>query len=118
MHVMRAQKHLALPGYEGHDLEHSTGGSVQSLMLDRRPERPELKPETVADLLSYKCISCHTLERVNLYRHSDWQRVVGRMRAYGMRLTDEEMQKVVTYLTDKKANGDISESQVDISPSP
>jgi mono/diheme cytochrome c family protein len=86
--------------------------------LPARPDRPEIKPETAADLISTKCISCHTLERVNLYRHSDWQRVVGRMRAYGMRLTEEEMQKVVTYLTDKNANGDISESQVDISPSP
>ncbi|MBW7988734.1 MAG: hypothetical protein FVQ84_01750 [Planctomycetes bacterium] len=86
--------------------------------LPRRPERPALKPETVADLVSYKCISCHTLERVHKYKHSDLGRVVGRMRAYGMRLTDEEMQKIVTYLTSNNVKEDSPESQVDTSPSP
>jgi len=71
--------------------------------LPARPDRPELKPETAADMVSYRCISCHTLERVHLYKHSDWDRVVGRMRAYGMRLTDEEMQKIITYLGGEEA---------------
>lgn len=69
--------------------------------LPRRPERPKLEPETAADIVSYRCISCHTLERIHLYKSSDWDRVVGRMRAYGMRLTDEEMQKIVTYLAER-----------------
>ena len=71
--------------------------------LPARPDRPVLKPETVADLVSERCISCHTLERVHRYRRSDWDRVVGRMRAYGTRLTDEEMQKIVTYLGSDEA---------------
>lgn len=71
--------------------------------LPARPDRPELKPETAADLVSYRCISCHTLERVHRYKHADWDRVVGRMRAYGMRLTDQEMQKIITYLSGKEA---------------
>jgi hypothetical protein len=66
--------------------------------LIRRPVRPEIKVETVADLVSSRCISCHTLERVNLYKRSDWNRVVGRMRAYGLRITDEESQRIVDYL--------------------
>ncbi len=84
--------------------------------LPARPGRPELKPETAADLVSYRCISCHTLERIHRYKHSDWDRVVGRMRAYGMRITDEEMQKIITYLSDNKAKEDSSESPGDISP--
>jgi hypothetical protein len=84
--------------------------------LAARPGRPELKPETAADIVSYRCISCHTLERIHRYKHSDWDRVVGRMRAYGMRLTDEEMQKVITYLTETQTKEDSSESPGDISP--
>jgi hypothetical protein len=64
---------------------------------DRTP-RLELPPETPADLVSSRCISCHTLERVFRYKGSDWDRVVGRMRAYGARLTQEEAAKVVDYL--------------------
>jgi hypothetical protein len=66
--------------------------------IPRRPDRLDIKPETPADLVSYRCISCHTLERVQWYRHSDWDRIVGRMRAYGMRLTDQETQQIVDYL--------------------
>jgi cytochrome bd-type quinol oxidase subunit 1 len=74
--------------------------------LPARPDRPGLKPETAADLVSYRCISCHTLERVHFYSGSDWDRVVGRMRAYGMRITDEEMQKIITYLAGDGEQGD------------
>lgn len=63
-----------------------------------RPQRQAIQPETAADLVSYRCISCHTLERVHRYKGSDWDRVVGRMKAYGMRLTDEEQQNIINYL--------------------
>jgi len=79
--------------------------------LPVRPERPTVKPETAADMVSYRCISCHTLERVHRYKGSDWRRVVGRMRAYGMRLTDEESQKVIAYLRDDTREREPSSSQ-------
>jgi len=84
--------------------------------LPARPDRPDIKPETVEDLVSYRCISCHTLERVHLYKRSDWDRVVGRMRAYGMRLTDEEMQKIVNYLSDNNTKEDSPEFPGNPSP--
>ena len=65
--------------------------------LPRRPERLGLEEETPADLFSSRCIPCHTLERVYEYKGSDWERVVGRMRAYGMKITDEETQEIVDY---------------------
>jgi hypothetical protein len=65
--------------------------------LPVRPDRPDLKPETVEDLVSYRCITCHTLERVQRYRRSDWDRIVGRMRAYGTRLSDKESREIITY---------------------
>ena len=86
--------------------------------LPVRPERPALKPETVADLVSYRCISCHTLERVRRYKRSDWDRVVGRMRAYGLRLTDEETHKIITYLQTSMPQGESSKGQVDTPPAP
>ena len=66
--------------------------------LPGRVERPGLKDETVADIVSSKCIACHTLERVHRYRGSDWDRVVGRMRAYGLQLSEEQTQRTIDYL--------------------
>ncbi|MHC4628894.1 MAG: hypothetical protein ACYTDV_18095, partial [Planctomycetota bacterium] len=74
--------------------------------LPARPDRPGIKAETPADLVSYRCISCHTLERIHVYKGTDWDRVVGRMRAYGMRLTDEEMQRIIVHLSDESRGGD------------
>jgi len=65
-----------------------------------RPQQIKIQPETVEDLVSYRCISCHTLERVYRYKNSDWDRVVGRMKAYGMRLSEEERQDIVKYLSE------------------
>ena len=70
--------------------------------LIRRPERLEIKPENTADLVSSRCISCHTLERVHWYKRSDWDRIVGRMRAYGLRITDEQSQNIIIYLKSNK----------------
>ncbi|MBN1362194.1 MAG: cytochrome ubiquinol oxidase subunit I [Sedimentisphaerales bacterium] len=69
-------------------------------MDELSPQRARVPDEgmTGADLVSARCISCHTLERIHVYKHSDWDRVVGRMRAYGTRLTEDEAQKIVDYL--------------------
>jgi hypothetical protein len=66
--------------------------------LPERSPLVELEPETAADLVSSRCISCHTLERVYRYKGTDWDRVVGRMEAYGTRMTGEEAAKIVEFL--------------------
>jgi hypothetical protein len=66
--------------------------------LPERTPRLELPPETPADLVSSRCISCHTLERVHRYKGTDWDRVVGRMKAYGTRMTGEEAAEMIKYL--------------------
>ncbi len=66
--------------------------------LPGRVERGEVDRWTGADLVSARCISCHTLERIHRYEHQDWDRVVGRMVAYGTRLTPEESRRVINYL--------------------
>lgn len=81
--------------------------------LPRETPLLELKPETVADLVSSRCISCHTLERIYRYKGTDWDRVVGRMKAYGTRLTNEEAVKIAEYLESgelqKNTSLDVSE---------
>ena len=69
-----------------------------------RAQQLPIKPETVEDLISSRCISCHTLERTFRPQGSkaNWDRVVGRMHAYGMRLTPEEKQIIVKYLWEKE----------------
>ncbi len=66
--------------------------------LPARTLRRKLKPETALDLITSRCISCHTLERIYRYKGSDWDRVVGRMKAYGGRYTDEEAAAMVEVL--------------------
>ena len=69
--------------------------------MDEIPKRGEwVKPTdgTPADLISYRCVSCHTLERMRRYKHDDWARVVGRMRAYGTKMTGEEEKIIVDHL--------------------
>jgi len=66
--------------------------------LPERSPLVELPPETAADLVSARCISCHTLERIYRYKGTDWDRVVGRMKAYGTRLTGAEAAEIADYL--------------------
>ncbi|UCD50048.1 MAG: cytochrome c, partial [Phycisphaerales bacterium] len=66
--------------------------------LPERSPLVELPPETAADLVSARCISCHTLERIYRYKGTDWDRVVGRMKAYGTRLNGEEAAEIADYL--------------------
>lgn len=80
------------------DIRMVTGDPVYVAEVPKRVDRPKLEPETAADMVSTRCISCHTLDRVHHYRRSDWDRVVGRMRAYGTRLTAEEMKLIADYL--------------------
>ncbi len=81
--------------------------------LPERIEQPWLKPETAADLISSRCISCHTLDRVQRYRRSDWDRLVGRMRAYGAKLTEQESVEIITYLASGNIHTNPSNQQKD-----
>ena len=49
-------------------------------------------------LIRQKCIGCHTLERVKNHKAGSWPIVVDQMRAYGLKLTDEEARIIVERL--------------------
>ncbi|MBW8038560.1 MAG: hypothetical protein FVQ85_01010 [Planctomycetes bacterium] len=93
-----------------------TPSYVDELPSRRKPLEPER--QTGEDLVSSLCISCHTLERLHRYKGSDWDRVVGRMRAYGRRLTEKQTHKIITYLAESKAHKNSSNSQADTPSAP
>ncbi len=51
-----------------------------------------------AGLISERCTSCHSLERMRKYRLSNWGQVMRRMRALGTKMTPEEMQVMQKHL--------------------
>ncbi|MDW7710162.1 MAG: cytochrome ubiquinol oxidase subunit I [Deferrisomatales bacterium] len=74
------------------------------LMVDVRPEDLPPLPERIEEpaeavfLIRQNCIGCHTLERVRNYRLDNWRLVVDQMRAYGLRLTEEQTRVIVEHL--------------------
>lgn len=60
------------------------------------PHRPGLP--TVADVISERCVGCHTLYRVQKYKGKHWHRVVKRMQAYGTKISNEEVDKIARHL--------------------
>ncbi|MBM4033325.1 MAG: hypothetical protein FJ291_16300 [Planctomycetes bacterium] len=92
------------------------------LMVDKRPE-DVFTPEEIAAakalpkgklilrsgaeqkfldpvaLIRVNCSGCHTLERVKNYKLTQhWSLIVSQMRAYGLKLTDDEARQIVEHL--------------------
>lgn len=64
---------------------------------------PELiKPPEAVGLIRERCIGCHTLDRVKAYPLENWELIVRQMQAYGLKLTPQEAQTIVTHLEAKK----------------
>ena len=57
-------------------------------------------------LLARACASCHALERVNMARHSldEWRVVLINMRERGAKMSNEELEKMVEWLSRVKGN--------------
>jgi hypothetical protein len=64
----------------------------------RKGEQP---PDAMA-LLRTKCIGCHTLQRVKNWDRDRWPLIVRQMRAYGLKLTNEEAEIIVEHLQSNK----------------
>ena len=78
------------------------------LMVDVDPTEipplpePAEKPPEIVQLIRQKCIGCHTLERVKNYRLDNWELIVEQMRAYGLKLSTSEAQKITDHLKAQK----------------
>jgi mono/diheme cytochrome c family protein len=79
------------------------------LMVDVDPSKIPAAPPTPAPevdeavvLIRRNCSGCHTLDRVKNYRLQDWNLIVEQMRAYGLRVTNEEADTIAAYLESRK----------------
>ena len=61
----------------------------------------DLEPGPGSDLVAHSCSNCHSLDGVTQLRKSraDWDTTVHLMRNYGLDMSDEDMQKVIDYLS-------------------
>lgn len=61
------------------------------------PEQPK-KPSQAVFLLRMNCSGCHTLERVKRYPLENWELIVEHMRAYGLKLSNEQARTITEHL--------------------
>jgi cytochrome bd-type quinol oxidase subunit 1 len=66
------------------------------------PYRTGEEPPDAVALIRTKCIGCHTLQRVKNYPLDRWPLIVRQMRAYGLKLTNEEAETIVEHLQSDK----------------
>jgi hypothetical protein len=66
--------------------------------LPPMPPRPAPEVDEAVVLIKRNCTGCHTLERIRNYKLKDWGETVALMRAYGLRITNDEADTIVAYL--------------------
>ena len=67
------------------------------------PLKPEKTTDPTVQLISEKCSTCHTLDKVRDYKGDNWEEVVDDMIDKGAELTKEEAAKVIAYLEEGKS---------------
>jgi len=72
------------------------------LMLSLKPgDLPEKEVSVIvgpAALISTRCSRCHTLDRVRSYSKDDWELLIGRMKIFGLQVTEQEMAMMIDHL--------------------
>jgi len=73
-------------------------GSSYGIVLAGGPESPD-----PGGIYEKKCSICHVIERSNSKKksRSGWKRTVIRMKKNGAPITDEEVEIIIDYLTEK-----------------
>ena len=66
--------------------------------LPARPPIPAPEVEKAVVLIRRNCTGCHTLERVKYYKLKDWNLIVEQMRAYGLKITNDEADVITAHL--------------------
>ena len=61
---------------------------------------PAIDEAAAADLINSSCTTCHDLTAVErgIYSADDWRETVSRMMGYGLNISDDEFDLIVTYL--------------------
>jgi hypothetical protein len=66
------------------------------------PEKPASEVDEEVILIRTNCSGCHTLQRIKQYKLKDWELIVSQMRGYGLRITNDEADKIADYLRSGK----------------
>lgn len=66
--------------------------------LPARPPVPAPEVDEAVVLIRRNCSGCHTLDRVRKYPLGDWNLIVKQMRAYGLKITNDEADAIAAYL--------------------
>jgi hypothetical protein len=66
--------------------------------LPARPPIPAPEVEKAVVLIRRNCSGCHTLDRVKKYEPGDWSIIVEQMRAYGLKITNDEADAISAHL--------------------
>lgn len=75
---------------------------VDPSLIPPAPQMPAPEVDEAVILIRRNCSGCHTLDRIKKYSLEDWYLIVNQMRAYGLKITDEEAEKITSYLMSKK----------------
>jgi hypothetical protein len=72
------------------------------LMLPLKPgDLPEKEVSVIVEpaaLIATRCSRCHTLDRVRSYSKDDWELLIGRMKIFGLQVTEQEMAMMIDHL--------------------
>ncbi len=68
--------------------------------VDAESEAPAVDVAAAADLVNTRCTTCHDLTGIEpgFFTADEWRETVSRMMGYGVVLTEEEFETIVTYL--------------------
>jgi hypothetical protein len=70
--------------------------------LPARPPVPAPEVDEAVVLIRRNCSGCHTLDRIKKYKLGDWNLIVEQMRAYGLKITNDEADAITTHLKNDK----------------
>jgi hypothetical protein len=75
---------------------------VDPSKLPAMPPMPAPEVEEGVILIRRNCSGCHTLDRIKKYQLKDWNLIVKQMRAYGLRITNDEADTIIAHLKSGK----------------
>ncbi len=81
-------------------------------------EAPAFDEAAAANLVNASCTTCHDLTGIErgLYPADEWRETVSRMLGYGLNISDEEFETIVTYLGTSPDTAEADAAEADAAP--
>ena len=79
---------------------------------------PDFDEAAAANLVNASCTTCHDLTGIErgLYPADEWRETVSRMLGYGLNISDEEFETIVTYLGTSPDTAEADAAEADAAP--